>query len=668
MTKTAIVTFSCLMLSAQAAAGTAAAPELRFGLTEGTIRNEIYRDGPIAAHLLLKSGDNPRLLVAFPAGNSGVGLWFDKIAAPVSWRVVDKIAPVAVKLADGGIRRGIRFDAEASTMTLTVKRALVSNVRVLRDYGYNNPISPKVEATPRISGNRVTWERRRIDGEAGYVLSVELPNGKITGGGTERLRFVAHKGRKLRLRVTALTGDAALTPIPEQEIFAACAAPDTKLRKTLAFLTYDEKMLAGSWRFNTYFGRDTLMSVKLLMPALKPRVIEAGLGAVFERLGADGEVAHEEDIAEYALLVHDRGGTPSSAGPILDYKMIDDDFMLAPVVASYLLDTPEGRTRAPQFLNRKNAAGVSYGELLNRNLAYVAAQALPFARTQHYRDMIALRPGSNVGEWRDSEDGLGGDGRYPYNINGVLVPAALEAAERLKTSGLLPPSSGDLGDLSATVQIWEREAPKLFEVSVTADDANDRIARFARARGVPHAGQMTKTVRFHALALDGKGQPIPVMHSDEGFLMLFGKPDARQLDTALRGIMQPYPSGLITPAGMLVANSALATPDRHAKFDKTRYHGEVVWSWQQGMMAAGLARQLARSDLSPESRELLTSAQKTLARAIGMTQGIRSSELWSWTYEGSRYSVSPFGQNVGDETESNALQLWSTIGLAAPCS
>jgi hypothetical protein len=40
------------------------------------------------------------------------------------------------------------------------------------------------------------------------------------------------------------------------------------------------------------------------------------------------------------------GGTEPASAPIFDYTMIDDDFMLAPVVAPYLLDlldTPGAR-------------------------------------------------------------------------------------------------------------------------------------------------------------------------------------------------------------------------------------------------------------------------------------------------------------------------------------
>ncbi|HET8698649.1 MAG TPA: hypothetical protein VFO94_14250, partial [Gammaproteobacteria bacterium] len=54
-----------------------AAP-LSFRLDEGRNLNAFTRDGQVAAHLLLRSGEEPRILVAFPAGDSGVAVWFAK--------------------------------------------------------------------------------------------------------------------------------------------------------------------------------------------------------------------------------------------------------------------------------------------------------------------------------------------------------------------------------------------------------------------------------------------------------------------------------------------------------------------------------------------------------------------------------------------------------------
>ncbi|HEY0801535.1 MAG TPA: hypothetical protein VGD54_11880, partial [Steroidobacteraceae bacterium] len=66
---------------------TGAEQRLSFDVDEGLNFNSFLRDGPVAAHLLLRSGLEPRILIAFPAGNSGVGLWFSRGTQPVTWKL-----------------------------------------------------------------------------------------------------------------------------------------------------------------------------------------------------------------------------------------------------------------------------------------------------------------------------------------------------------------------------------------------------------------------------------------------------------------------------------------------------------------------------------------------------------------------------------------------------
>src|ERR1700681_4302794 len=70
---------------------------LAFDVDEGLNLNSFLRDGPVAAHLLLRSGLDPRILVAFPAGNSGVGLWFGHSSAPVTWTLLGRPQPLITK-------------------------------------------------------------------------------------------------------------------------------------------------------------------------------------------------------------------------------------------------------------------------------------------------------------------------------------------------------------------------------------------------------------------------------------------------------------------------------------------------------------------------------------------------------------------------------------------
>ncbi|MBJ7418649.1 MAG: hypothetical protein JHC88_24880, partial [Niveispirillum sp.] len=172
-------------------------------------------------------------------------------------------------------------------------------------------------------------------------------------------------------------------------------------------------------------------------------------------------------------------------------------------------------------------------------------------------------------------------------------------------------------------------------------------------------------LHFDALALDDAGRPLPVMHSDTGFALLFLTPDAATLDRAIAPLLHRLPAGLMTDAGMVVANAAWAPAPIRAEFGPGYYHGAVIWSWQQALMAAGLERQLARTDLPAATRTRLQSAQRALWQAIrAVPADQRTSELWSWAYGDGRFTYRPFGQGGGDQTESNAAQLWSTVYLA----
>ncbi|MET0655451.1 MAG: hypothetical protein ABWY94_07765 [Pseudoxanthomonas sp.] len=666
-----VVLMSGLSFVAGAEAPGASTP-LQFRINEGRTLNAFYQQGPAAAHLLLNSGTQPRVLAAFPAGNSGTGIWFEPAKAPVQWKLDDMHA---FEQADpkGRPLHGIVATASVDT-TLVVRDAVLGSVRVLRDYQIEGRYPAETKATPTRSGNTLTWSRTRLDGAPGYLISVAVETGDLVGGGDAPWTFTAPaSGEPMRLRITALTGETPLTPLGESRLLNAQAGADVRSGQALAFLSYEEKFLAGSWRFDTYFGRDTLMSLRLLMPALQPLAIEEGLASVLERLDPRGEVAHEEDIGEFAVLRHRKEGRDSAA-PIYDYGMIDDDFMLAPVAVSYLLDQPDGRARAAQFLARKLPSGETAGTALARNFAFVVESAKAFAASPEPRNLVSIKPGRKTGQWRDSEDGLA-DGRYAYDVNAVFVPAALGAIARFKEEGLLAPHATPqqadiLAAAAASATVWTQRAPPLFRVRLPAIDAQRQVRAYATSQGIDAASAIATLpptgLDFAAIALDEHGAPIPVLHSDSGFALLMQDPAAGELERMVEAMLRPFPAGLLTDAGLLVANPAFADADIQRRLGRNAYHGAVVWSWQQALLAAGLERQLRRPDLPASALANLRDAQGKLWAAINNTQGMRTSELWSWTYADGRYQPAPFGQNSGDADESNAAQLWSTVYLALP--
>jgi len=116
----------------------------------------------------------------------------------------------------------------------------------------------------------------------------------------------------------------------------------------------------------------------------------------------------------------------------------------------------------------------------------------------------------------------------------------------------------------------------------------------------------------------------------------------------------------------VVANPVYAAPAIQGKLTRSAYHGTVVWSWQQAVVAAGLRRQLQRPDLPAPLLEHLRAAQTQLWRAIGAAHSMRNSELWTWTFTKGSFEIAPFGADAADADESNAAQLWSTVYLAIP--
>jgi hypothetical protein len=655
----------CVLCVSAVFAAEPASESLTFRIDEGSNINSFLRDGPIAAHLLLRSGNEPRILVAFPAGNSGVGLWFEKTGKPVQWTIVSPPKPYAALDDERRPLRGIEFEIAADAPELRLRAAVLSSVRVLRDYELQGVAPPEVLAQPRVTREVISWERDRLDGAAGFRLSIDAQDGAQVSSD----QLVAPSAGRMRLRVRALTGETPLVPLTA--VLTPRASEDARARDALSFLTYQDKFLAGSWRFNTYFGRDTMIAALLLAPVLEPQAMESAAASVLDRLAANGEVAHEEDIGEFAVLRNRREGRGLVDTPIYDYGMVDDDFMLAPLAASWMLSNEHNRALASRFLASRAANRERNGTALVRNFEWVVKRTASFVDDPRVSNLVGIKPGRMTGNWRDSEQGLG-RGRYPYDVNAALVPAALDAVARLLDSGLLDDylDAEQLHTLKRAreaAQTWTAQAPPLFNVDIPASRARHDIAAYAKETGVD-GGRARRSLNdasmsFHALSLDDQGEGIPILNSDEAFRLLLTEPAPDDLTRCITAIMRPFPAGLMTDVGMLVANPALASANLRRDFTRFAYHGTVVWSWQQALLAAGLERQLRRGDLPATVRTQLMHARAHLWTVIERSRTLRTSELWSWSYANGRYRMEPFGQSGVDADESNAAQLWSTVFL-----
>ena len=485
---------------------------LVFDRTEGNIRHRFFRHGQVAAHVALTSGTTPRIVVAFPAGNRGILLAGAVHETAVEIDFAGPIVPLDPE-TDG--IRGVLVPITADAPEVRFGRAVLGNIRTIRDVGYGVLPPARLSryamvVTGPAHDRALAIERGDLDNRHVHALGVEPREGSdvaIDHDGTIVLR--AGPDGTVRADLIATCDETPLTAIPTTRLLRARAvagggdvpatAGTARDLESLAFLSYREKLLAGSWQYLTYFGRDTLLALCLLAPVASADLFEAGLGAVLDRLAPDGGVAHEETLGEYALLDRERrrrrsrrAGTATPEGlvrdwgtgpaaPVLDDKMADDDFLLAPVLATYVLEVASP-DRASSFLGSN---GGRFLEAVRTNLAMVADRARPYAASRLPADLIRLRPGVPVGTWRDSADGLGG-GQVPYDVNVALVPAALDAAARLWATGPVGPDPVRAADARALASAWSGTA-RHFVVAIDGSTAREQVANDVAARGLPNA-------------------------------------------------------------------------------------------------------------------------------------------------------------------------------------
>jgi glycogen debranching enzyme len=391
---------------------------------------------------------------------------------------------------------------------------------------------------------------------------------------------------------------------------------------SLAFLSYEDKLLAGTWRFLTYFGRDSMISMLLMQTVLsdgESGAIEAVIGAVLERINrTDGTVCHEEVIGDYATYLNLKDNITSTE-PRCDYKMVDTDYFLPIALQNYFVDTETGRNRSGAFFNttatflREND-GLTYEMLAEITVQKIMNATAAFAAPggQIMDNLIHLRDNEPVGEWRDSNNGLGG-GRIPYDVNAALVPAGLRAIAALSRAGYFANHPEWNGTADRYAQIWEDSTLQFFKVSVPQPEAVSLVESYVMDSNlsVPtNAGNITGDVVYYGVALNGNIAPpnnasssvVPLMNTDDCFRhFLLNTTNQGQLSAFLSQtadhILHPFPVGLASDVGLFVANPTYSgNTSFAAKFTRGDYHGTVVWGWQLAMMGAGLGRQLGRCD------------------------------------------------------------------------
>jgi hypothetical protein len=584
-----------------------------------------------------------------------------------------------------GVSGRLRFN-DSATLTLP----LLGSIRTIRDYTEGNSLTPSIQDAiqfAELGDGAASVSRQWLDEVTVTTLTFSpAGNGSVTTS-----------NRTVKFEAGTYTFNASynypqLEQLSPEEALAESAQhlisekPDQT--RSLSFLTYTDKFLAGAWRFLTYFGRDSILSMLLLEPILSVgpnSSFEAGISSLLERINkSDGTVAHEETIGDYATYQHLQEGVVSSA-PRYDYKMIDTDYLLPVVLVDYFVNNPTGSGRTELLdtvasVNPDNA-GLTYRELaelsVDKIMRSTAAFAAPDGQTKE--NLIHLNDGQPVGEWRDSNSGLGG-GRIPYDVNTALVPAGLRAIAALAEAGIFPDHPDWAEKAAEYAKVWEDNTLQFFEVNIDETEARSLVDDYVTSNAFPFPSNSDSIVgsqTFYGLALDGSIDPIVrVMNTDDCFRhFLLNTTNQQQLSDFLGQtadhILAPFPAGLTTDAGLVVANPAFGGDPAYAStFSNRDYHGTVVWSWQLAMMARGLERQLGRCHglegpdfcSDQELRGRVYSAYNRLWDVIEANEGILSGEMWTWRWEGDKFVPVPFGDVTS--TESNIQQLWSLKFLA----
>ncbi|GAC97806.1 glycogen debranching enzyme [Pseudozyma hubeiensis SY62] len=760
-----------------------------------------------------------RFLVALPAGNSGSVAYFlpytngsnatDAQTSTASQGLTVTLGDAGIKGAYGpnnqsGVTGELLFSQPA-----TLGTTLLGSIRTVRDFTEGNGLTHEIfNWTVTQADNKTIWLTKpwlnetivrnaqgQETGRVRYALEwlLQANNGTSfdvvpSNNGTytpptvhilpppvqtnDTARAMSQPGS---VTFTVQVNETALAPLSVDTLFTpnTTAAMQPEAQSQFSFMTYASKFTAGGWRFLTYFGRDTMFTTRMLMnnKTVTPFAAESVLGGVIERINiTSGEVCHEETIGDYATFVNIGEGQPEKGNePFYDYKMKDTHYVLLPQLADYLLRynaTNANFTASPEarlFLSRRAvlANGTSYIQLLQSNIEYVLNSSVAFAQDpSDYKNLARIEVGVPVGNWRDSNEGLGW-GVYPYDVSTALVPAALYAVSDLARSGLLSnytssalnASGADLADKAASyAKIWEDEAPKFFQYNVTSQQAQQRLEGYVQranlstallygdgslnsslsvsnssSTGSASAPNATSTgmarrggsmdlghnaefplaarqgstdnstqdqagnTTVYGLSLLEDGAVVPVLHSDLSFNLLYSRNPSRSLIEAVISALQPYPRGLLTNVGMLVANPAYdPNTTKTTELDRTAYHGTVSWGFQTNFMASGLDRIIASCDPSANRTQVsrsgliarpdwcddqqlvsgLTNAQAMLWQAVNGAFEERFAEVWSWTWsnETERFEVTPLGEISPEGTESDAVQLWSygLLGIQDP--
>jgi len=696
------------VLALQTASAREAPPVLQFptpGLDDSAAYEgytaRIYRDSRGNSVEIYIEGKTGRVVHLWADGlNESVGLTAREEGGQKTTAAVAFDAGKATVGATGG-RRWLRYSlAVRAGRSIWIGQLLLGSMRIERDFGYagrvRDPIDAPTFVVPEMAQfaaklgppytDRLTPSVVLVNTASRWTVRASQPSldGKnhlwLTLSGDARRSRATLTSRVVTIRplgtqavtvsVEIATDGPPLSPLDRTQIFSnqfrhfADSANSPRIEREIRgfeLLSSRQKLMAGLPTYATYFGRDMLMTALLMEPVWSDTMPEFVIGAALAKLAPDGEVSHEEALGGQAIRENGaeflKTGNRALLGDLQatreNYWMVDDDFQLPVVAGHYFADARVSDARKRAFVRR-------WGAALRKNLAFVAAQAAPYAREAVPTHLVSFKRDADgwchPGSWRDSRVGYAG-GCFAFDVNVVWVPAALRAIGAVDSAlrALGEPGIENAAEIGRSAEAW-RGTGRHFTVALGPAEVETRVrAKIASLPAmerqhwdsvVTHTQFRLDTLRFPAVSLDSAGQPIPVMSTDPGMWLLLEQQDAASEAELLRPFLLPYPVGLfIDGVGLAVANDAYAPPAVWQMFERDLYHSpRVVWGREVNVLLAALATRSRPGAID--------SVRSAVARS-----GLQYAELWSYKFEGSALRPVRYGS-------SSDVQLWTLTDLA----
>jgi hypothetical protein len=638
-------------------------PNLEFSVDEldGRIQNRFFRQNNVAAHVVANSTRFSVIVGFANGGNSGAAVWFE----PDAKMQLNFQGGVSLAAMEDGLY-GVSTEITAEGVDhLTLDYSIVGSIRAIRNFEDVGRKTPGFEGVVELDSARNQVRiTRYLTPEHRYSFALQAEEGSAFESRNGKVVLTSTQGPP-RFRVTARSSEPLLTGLSAHELIREEYLPlfDQQALNMLSFVAYREKWMAGSHRYLTYFGRDTLLSMKLMLPFLKPEAVAGALAGVLDRVDQRGWVSHEETLADYAYFESGQ----QSFEPRQNREHIDANYMLPGLMNDYLhmVDVSDGNT----FLNRHSPDGRTYREVVESNLRLLLKDAAPFYLHKNWHSFVHLEkdPTTNLyrkhGQWRDSREGLD-DGVIPYDVNVVLVPAALANASELFNNhhyGLF--EARYAGEAKNYLSVWSKDASEFFKIKIPKLKAQKMGEAFMaqKSNNLLMPDPLDEDLTYYALSLNADGTKSQVMHSDIGERLLYGFPSDAELITICDLFTREAPFGLQTAIGPVAAMPAFASPATQAMFTRDHYHGFMAWGRELAIAMTGMVeQQWPRKDISISARLKLQDAVKAMWRAMERTKDFRTAESWTWENDGYGHMIpTVFGSKREHKTASNPVQLWS---------